>query len=124
MSARIVGYLTSSIQDLRHGIVLVRRDAGVSVLIVLLLALGIGGTAAIFTLLKAAYLDPLPYRDSGRLVTVVDDHGWNASASEFVEIRARSRTVETIAFVEHRDMQNLRSRWACAHLRRACHGLV
>ena len=48
--ARIVGWLASSIQDLRHGIVLLRRDAGISFLIVLVLALGIGGNAAIFTL--------------------------------------------------------------------------
>jgi len=38
--------------------------------IVLVLALGIGGNAAIFTLMKAAFVDPLPFRDAGRLVTV------------------------------------------------------
>ena len=43
------------IGDLRHGLVLLRRDACVSALIVL---------TAIFTLLKAAFLDPLPYRDA------------------------------------------------------------
>jgi predicted permease len=103
--ARIVGWLASSIQDLRHGIVLLRRDAGISFLIVLVLALGIGGNAAIFTLLKAAYLDPLPYRDAGRLVTITENTGWIPSVSEFLEIRARSGTLEQFAFAEHRDMQ-------------------
>src|SRR5213083_973803 len=74
--ARIVGWLASSLQDLRHGVVLLHRDAGVSALVVLVLALGIGGNAAIFTLLKAAFLDPLPYRDAGRLVTVMENDGW------------------------------------------------
>ncbi|HYL78059.1 MAG TPA: ABC transporter permease [Bryobacteraceae bacterium] len=97
--------LTSILHDLRHGVVLLRRDAGVSSLIVLVLALGIGGNAAIFTLLKAAFLDPLPYRDSARLVTIMESTGWMPSESEFFEIRARSRTLGEMAFAEHRDMQ-------------------
>lgn len=98
-------WLTSPLQDFRHGIVLLRRDPGISALIVLVLALGIGGNAAIFTLLKTAFLDPLPYRDAARLVTITENTGWNASVSEFLEIRERSRTLEQFAFAEHRDMQ-------------------
>jgi predicted permease len=103
--ARVVQWLASSLQDLRHGLVLRRRDPGVSGLIVLVLALGIGGNAAVFTLLKAAFLDPLPYRDAGRLVTVIENDGWIPTVSEFREIRAHTRTLETMAFAEHRDMQ-------------------
>jgi hypothetical protein len=98
MMARNVGWLESSVRDLRHGVVLLRRDANVSALIVLVLALGIGGNAAIFTLLKAAFLDPLPYRDAGRLVTIMENNGWIPSISEFSEIRARNRTLEQMAF--------------------------
>lgn len=46
---RFFGWLASSLQDLRHGIVLLHRDGGISALIVLVLALGIGGKAAIFS---------------------------------------------------------------------------
>jgi putative ABC transport system permease protein len=99
-------WLESVLADLRHGVMLLRRDAGVSSLIVLVLALGIGGNAAIFTLLKAAFLDPLPYRDAPRLVTIMENYGnWVPSTSEFLQIRARSRTLEHVAFAEHRDMQ-------------------
>ncbi len=101
----MLGWFASSLQDLRYGAVLLRRDAAVSALIVLVLALGIGGNAAIFTLLKAAFLDPLPYRDAGRLVTIMENNGWIPSVSEFLEIRTRSRTLEQIAFAEHADMQ-------------------
>src|ERR1700730_1508161 len=99
--------LASSGRDLRYGFLLLRRDAGTSALIVLVLALGIGGNAAIFTLLKAAFLDPLPYRDAGRLVTITEmqNHGWSPSTAEYVEIRARNRSFEQVAFAEHRDMQ-------------------
>jgi predicted permease len=103
--ARVLGWLASGLQDLRHGAVLLRRDAGISALIIVVLALGIGGNAAIFTLLKAAFLDPLPYRDSGRLVTIMEHNGWIPSLSEFIEIRARTRTLEQAAFAEHVDMQ-------------------
>jgi predicted permease len=85
--------------------VLLWRDAGISALIVGVLALGIGGSAAIFTLLKAAFLDPLPYRDAGRLVTIVENNGWIPSVSEFLEIRARTGAFESMAFAEHLDMQ-------------------
>ena len=102
---RVVQWLASSFQDLRHGLILLRRDPGVSALIVLVLALGIGGNAAVFTLLKAAFLDPLPYRDAGRLVTVIENDGWIPTVSEFREIRTRARTLEGMAFAEHRDMQ-------------------
>ena len=97
--------LASIRQDLGHGVVLLRRDPGVSGLIVLVLALGIGGNAAIFTLLKAAFLDPLPYRDANRLVTVIGSTGWNPNIWEFAELRARSRELGQWAFLEHRDMQ-------------------
>jgi uncharacterized membrane protein YgcG len=91
--------------DLRQSLTLLRRDRGVSGLIVLVLALGIGGTTAIFTLLKAAFLDALPYRDSGRLVTVMENTGWIPHVSEFLEIRNRARTLEQLAFAGHLDMQ-------------------
>jgi predicted permease len=102
---RMVRWLASALEDLRHGLFLLRRDPGVSGVIVLVLALGIGGNAAVFTLLKAAFLDPLPFRDAGRLVTIMENNGWIPSVSEFVEIRARTRTLEQVAFAEHLDMQ-------------------
>ena len=98
-------WLASCLRDLRHGVTLLWRDAGISGLIVLVLALGIGGNAAIFTLLKAAFLDPLPYRDAGRLVTIMEGSGWIPSIAEFNEIRQRTRTLGQVAFAEHLDMQ-------------------
>jgi predicted permease len=92
-------------RDIRFGMRQLRRDPGVSGLIVLVLALGIGGNAAVFTLLKAAFFDPLPFRDAGRLVTVIESDGWIPTVSEFLEIRAHTRTLESMAFAEDRDMQ-------------------
>ncbi len=108
---RMAHWLASSIQDFRHGMVLLRRDMGLSALIVLVLALGIGGNAAIFTLLKTAFLDPLPFRDSSRLVTILDRYNIagvtdiGPTIPEYLDIRRRSRLLEDAAFLDHRDFQ-------------------
>src|SRR5262249_44607442 len=103
-----VGWLASAFQDLRHGFALLRRDAGLSALIVLVLALGIGGNAATFTLLKAAFLDPLPFRDADALVTLTDrfaESDTNPTVPEFLDLSERSRLLEAMAFLDYRDYQ-------------------
>ena len=92
-------------KDLSFAWRLLWREPDVSALIVLVLALGIGGNAAIFTLLKATFLDPLPYRDAARLIVVREDSGWSPSIGEFLEIRKRSRELEQPAFLQLQDMQ-------------------
>ena len=57
-------------QDLRHGVRLLRRSPGFTSVAVLSLALGIGGTAAIFSLIDAAILKPLPVNNPDSLVIV------------------------------------------------------
>src|SRR5215475_6114980 len=93
---RIANWLDSCIQDLRHGVRLIRRDTAVSLLILLILTTGIGGNAAIFSLMKAAFFEPLPYPNSDRLVTVdgvetKQGLNFNPSISEFMEIRKRAQ---------------------------------
>jgi putative ABC transport system permease protein len=92
-------------RDLLFAWRLLGREADVSALIVLVLALGIGGNSATFTLLKATFLDPLPYRDADRLVVVREDSGWSPSVGEFIEIRKRGRELEQPAFLQLQDMQ-------------------
>jgi len=56
--------------DLRMGLRQFRRQPGFSALIVLTLALGIGAGTAVFTILNAFLLAPLPFRDPDQLVDV------------------------------------------------------
>lgn len=100
-----MNWLGSYFRDLRHGGKLLYRDPWNSALIVLVLALGIGGNAVVFTLLKAAFLDRLPFHDASRLVVVTKTTGWFPAVSEWLEIRARSRTLEQLALAEYRDLQ-------------------
>ena len=56
--------------DLRHAVIALRRRPGFSAAIIFLLALGIGANTAVFSLVYAVVLKPLPYRDLDRLIYV------------------------------------------------------
>jgi hypothetical protein len=68
-------------QDVRYGLRLLARNRTFTIVSVLTLALGIGATSAIFSVLDAVLLRPLPFRDPGRLVWVQDVNGRGATRS-------------------------------------------
>jgi predicted permease len=80
-----------------------------SVVAILTLALGIGANTAIFSVVHAALIRPLPYAEPDRLITLgqvrrqqtisgrLSPGSWNASYPDFLDWRAQSKTFESLA---------------------------
>ena len=66
--------LSLLLRDLRHAWRLLRRQPAFTGVAILTLALGIGTTTAVFTIVNGVLLRPLPYRDPSRLVMLFYGH--------------------------------------------------
>ena len=96
------------LSDIKYGFRLIVRNPVFSLVVVIALALGIGANTAIFSVLNAVLLKPLPYEQSERLVTmwqrftgigVPKDQNWT-SPPEFSDIRRLQSSFSDIAAMQ------------------------
>ena len=96
--------LEDSVRDLRHGVRVLRRAPGFTAAALITLALGIGATSAIFSIVRTVMLEPLPYDRPDRLVSVWETNRGGTTRNginlaNFIAWRERSRTLEHLGMV-------------------------
>jgi putative ABC transport system permease protein len=88
-------------RDVRYAIRLLLKRPGFAAVAILTLALGIGATTAIFTVVNAVLLSPLPFRDAERLVEVriisKNGEGFPLPDADFLAWRSQNQTSDAVA---------------------------
>src|SRR5271163_3246678 len=98
-------WLEKFLRDLRYGFRTLTRSPGFALTAILVMALGIGATTALFTIVRAVLLKPLPFRDPDKLVMVYEHFrsstggdGFNVvSPADFRDWREQTRGFEDMA---------------------------
>ncbi len=101
--ARGTAWLEKTLEDIRFGSRMLRKNPGFTIVAVSTLALGIGANTAIFSVVKAVLLAPLPYKDANRIVAVwtsnpaLGGEPVPSTAGDFAIWRQRSGIFEDLA---------------------------
>ncbi len=100
------------LHDLRIAIRALMRDPAYAITAILTLALGIGGTTAIFSVVSSVILHPLPYPAGDQLVRVLEVKRGGvpqnvASIPNALDWRQRSRAIESLAIVNAQITSNI-----------------
>jgi MacB-like periplasmic core domain len=120
-------WLEAAWQDFRYALRGLRRCPGFAVTAIMSLALGIGASVAIFTVVDNVLLRPLPYRDPSRLVMVWETHYDSrnvVSPGNYLDWKAQNEVFETMAafrdgssaLLEGGRAEELREQWMSAEL--------
>src|SRR5437870_8483726 len=80
-------WLETLLQDVRYGLRQLRRNPGFTAVNVLTLALGIGANTAIFSVVNAVLLRPLPYKNPDRLVVILHNGRYPVAPANFIDWR-------------------------------------
>src|SRR5436190_2113543 len=95
--------LRDLVQDLRHGVRLLVRSPGFTLVTVATLALGIGANTALFSVVNAVLLRPFSFPRGERIQMVYENNpgkGWDrftASVANYLDWKAHARSMDALA---------------------------
>src|SRR4051812_7394045 len=97
-----VPVVDSIFQDLRYTFRTLRRDAGFTAFAVLIVGLGIGASATVFSIVDTLLLRPLPFHEPERLVWIINHDtgglsGQTSQVSHLLDLRANNRSYSDVA---------------------------
>ena len=101
--SRGISGVETTMQDILYALRSLRRNQAMTVIAVMTLALGIGSSTLVFSIVEAALLRPLPFRDPARLVQVSEtriERGITQSSfteANFWDVRSQSRSFQEMA---------------------------
>lgn len=94
------------LQDIRYGLRMLAKNIGFTAVAVITLAVGIGANTAIFSVVDAVLLKPLPFSEPDRLVAISGrdlrngEKGRALSYPDFKDLRAQTQTLESLAAID------------------------
>ena len=96
--------MNTLLQDIRYGVRMLLKNPGFAIVAVIALALGIGANAAIFSVVNAVLLRPLPYEDPARLMVLRENKlpqfpEFSVSPGNFLDWQKQNETFEKLAAV-------------------------
>ena len=104
------------LNDLRYGFRMIIKHRMVTCVAVLALGLGIGANTAIFSIINAVVLRPLPYRDPEQLMTILHEGSNPVAPANYFDLAEQSQSFEGIAAAQWWE-PNLTGRDQPEHLR-------
>ncbi len=94
-------------QDLKYALRMLMKNPGFALVAVITLALGIGANSAIFSVVNGVLLQPLPFKDPGRLMVVAEStpqfSRMSFSYPNFTDFHDQNRSFETFAAFNWQD---------------------
>ncbi|HYL63508.1 MAG TPA: ABC transporter permease [Candidatus Methylomirabilis sp.] len=94
-------FFETLLHDIRFGMRMLAKNPSFTIVAVCTLALGIGASAAIFSVVNAVLLRPLNYKDPDRLVTILHDIDNPVAVANYIDWRDQSQSFQAMAAAEY-----------------------